>query len=74
MIAIRLPDEVWVDVEEGTEALLGEWLVAEGDDVSAGQPIAVAVLVKTDYELTSPVAGKLVEIRVAEEESFETQP
>ena len=30
MIEIKLPDEAWADVEEGTEALLDEWLVAVG--------------------------------------------
>ena len=44
MIPIRLPDEAWQEVEEGTEALLDAWLVEEGVAVSAGQPLAAVVL------------------------------
>jgi len=40
MIAIQLQDDAWTDVEEGTEALLDEWLVKPGDSVAAGQVLA----------------------------------
>ena len=41
MIEISLSDEAWKDVEAGVEALVDQWLVAEGDAVRAGQPTAI---------------------------------
>jgi len=51
-----------VSMQEGT---IGEWHVAEGDEVTEGQPIAAIVTDKVDADLEAPVAGKLVEQRVA---------
>jgi pyruvate/2-oxoglutarate dehydrogenase complex dihydrolipoamide acyltransferase (E2) component len=70
MAAITLPEEAWVDVEAGTEALLERWLVAVGDAVQAGQVVAEAVLVKTSYEITAPAAGVISAIMVAESDTF----
>ena len=53
MVDVRFPDEPWADVEEGTEALLDEWLVAVGDRVEQGQIIANVVLVKATHELAA---------------------
>ncbi|HMO44437.1 MAG TPA: biotin attachment protein [Rubrivivax sp.] len=57
MIDIKLQDEAWTDVEEGTEALLDEWLVKPGDTVAAGQSVAVVVVAKTTFEVPAPTAG-----------------
>ena len=70
MLAIRLADEMWAGVEPGTEALLEEWLVKEGDTVSAGQPVANVVLVKTSIEVSAPVAGRIARILVPAQETF----
>lgn len=70
MTAIGLDDRYWTDVEEGTEALLDRWLVAEGDRVSAGSPVAVVVLVKTNIEVTAPADGVIERILVAAGETF----
>ena len=70
MLAIRLADEMWKDVDPGTEALLEKWLVKEGDTVSAGQPVANVVLVKTSIEVTAPAAGRVARIAVAAEQTF----
>ena len=70
MLAIRLADEMWKDVDPGTEALLDKWLVKEGDTVSAGQPVANVVLVKTSIEVTAPAAGRIARIAVAAEQTF----
>jgi len=56
MVDVVLPDEAWADVEEGTEALLDEWLVAAGDRVEAGQIIGHVVLVKATHELLAPAS------------------
>lgn len=56
---IHLPDSAWDDVEPGTEALLEQWLVKPGDTVSAGQPVAMVVMVKTGIEVCAPCAGVL---------------
>ncbi|WP_338759919.1 lipoyl domain-containing protein [Massilia sp. METH4] len=70
MTEARLEGGVWDDVEEGTEALLQEWLVATGDEVAAGQPLAIAELVKTTHEVTAPVAGRVTALLVAAGETF----
>lgn len=65
MIPITLPEEAWQDVEPGTEALLDEWLAASGEAVTAGQSIAVVVMVKTTIEVATPVNGVIDEIFIA---------
>ena len=70
MVGVRIPAEAWEGVEEGTEALLEQWLVREGDVVAAGQPVATAVLVKTNYEITAPAAGRIAKILVAAQGTF----
>ena len=67
---IIFPDEPWADVEESTEALLDEWLVAVGDRVEQGQIIANVVLVKATHELTAPAAGVIESIDVAATQNF----
>jgi pyruvate/2-oxoglutarate dehydrogenase complex dihydrolipoamide acyltransferase (E2) component len=70
MTDITLPDEAWADVEEGTEALLDEWLVAAGDRVEAGQVIAHVVLVKATHEITAPAAGVIESLDIAATQNF----
>lgn len=70
MIAVGLDDGAWKDVEPGTEALLDRWLVAEGETVKAGAPLAVVVLVKTSLEVTAPVDGVLDRIAVTAGATF----
>lgn len=67
---VKLPDEAWADVEEGTEALLDEWLVAVGDRVAAGQIVAHVVLVKATHEVAAPAAGVVVSHEVAATQNF----
>ncbi|HLT25349.1 MAG TPA: lipoyl domain-containing protein [Zeimonas sp.] len=64
MIEIGLDDAAWKDVEPGTEALVDRWLVAEGERVTAGTPLAVVVLVKTSIEIPAPADGVLERIVV----------
>jgi pyruvate/2-oxoglutarate dehydrogenase complex dihydrolipoamide acyltransferase (E2) component len=70
MIRLSLSESAWGDVDPGTEALLDRWLVAVGDRVRAGQAVAEAVLVKTNYEITAPEDGVLAEILVQESDTF----
>lgn len=70
MTEVALPDELWQDVEPGTEALVDDWLVKPGDRVDAGQVLAKVVLVKTNLELTAPTAGIVEQILVPVEETF----
>jgi len=67
---IVLPDPVWEGVDPGTEALVDQWLVHEGDRVSAGQVLAKVVLVKTNLEVTSPEDGIVERILVPTEQTF----
>jgi len=70
IVNIRLPDEMWTDIEPGTEALLDNWLVKEGDTVIAGQPVASAVLIKTAVDVTAPANGRIVKILVPANGTF----
>lgn len=70
MTEVLMADNVWDDVEEGTEALLQEWQVKEGDTVTAGQLMVLAELVKTTHEIVAPVAGRVAAILVQENETF----
>ena len=38
-------------------------LVAEGDEVVAGQPIVVVEAMKMEMEISAPVAGRIVSLR-----------
>ena len=70
MVAVRLPDEAWVGVDAGTEALMERWLVAEGAQVRKGQAIAEIVLVKTNMQIEAPSDGVLSRILVPEDATF----
>jgi pyruvate/2-oxoglutarate dehydrogenase complex dihydrolipoamide acyltransferase (E2) component len=67
---VILPDEVWEGVEPGTEALVDQWLVREGERVNAGQTLAKVVLVKANLEVTAPADGVLERILVPAEGTF----
>lgn len=69
-IEVILDDAAWEDVEDDAEALLDEWLVKEGDAVTAGQVIANVMLLKTGHEIAAPVDGTIGKLLVAEEDSF----
>ena len=47
---------------------VGAWLVAEGDEVRAGQVIAEIVTEKITYELEAETVGVVLKILLAEEE------
>lgn len=70
MIDVVLPDSVWEDVDPGTEALVDQWLVHEGERVAAGQVLAKVVLVKTNLEVTAAAAGIVERILVPAEQTF----
>ncbi len=44
------------------EGDLVEWLVAVGDTVAAGQPLATVATEKVDADVESPSAGTVVEL------------
>jgi pyruvate/2-oxoglutarate dehydrogenase complex dihydrolipoamide acyltransferase (E2) component len=64
MSEIHLPQDAWEDVEPGTEALLEQWLVKPGDRVTAGQTVAVVVMVKTSIEVPAPADGVLDQVLI----------
>lgn len=70
VIDVTMEGPVWDDVEEGTEALLQDWQVKVGDQVTAGQLLVVAELVKTTHEIAAPAAGKVSALLVAEGDTF----
>jgi pyruvate/2-oxoglutarate dehydrogenase complex dihydrolipoamide acyltransferase (E2) component len=70
MIDVTLPDSAWDGVDAGVEALLDQWLVAPGDAVQAGQPLARVVLVKATLEVEAPAAGRVQKQLIAAGETF----
>jgi pyruvate/2-oxoglutarate dehydrogenase complex dihydrolipoamide acyltransferase (E2) component len=67
---IVLASDAWQDVDPGTEALVEEWLVAEGASVAAGQPLASVVVVKANHEVLAPADGVLSKILVPADATF----
>jgi 2-oxoglutarate dehydrogenase E2 component (dihydrolipoamide succinyltransferase) len=57
--------------ESVTEGTVTTWLKAVGDDVEVDEPLLEISTDKVDTEIPSPAAGKLLEIRVAEDETAE---
>jgi 2-oxoglutarate dehydrogenase E2 component (dihydrolipoamide succinyltransferase) len=54
------------DQQEGTEAILAQWLIPPGQTVEAHQPIAEIETDKVMVEVAAPATGTITEIRVQE--------
>jgi 2-oxoglutarate dehydrogenase E2 component (dihydrolipoamide succinyltransferase) len=65
--AVTLP-ELGESVTEGT---VTQWLKQVGDSVAIDEPLLEISTDKVDTEIPSPVAGTLLEIKVAEDETVE---
>ena len=52
--------------------VVADWLVAEGDRVEEGQPLANVETDKATVELPSPVSGTVVSLLVAEDHEAST--
>ncbi len=57
--------------ESVTEGTVTQWLKQVGDDVAVDEPLLEISTDKVDTEIPSPVAGKLLEIKVDEDETVE---
>ena len=57
--------------ESVTEGTVTQWLKSVGDDVAVDEPLLEVSTDKVDTEIPSPVAGKLLEIKVNEDETVE---
>ncbi|MBE6481990.1 MAG: 2-oxoglutarate dehydrogenase, E2 component, dihydrolipoamide succinyltransferase [Actinomyces ruminicola] len=57
--------------ESVTEGTVSSWLKSVGDTVEVGEPLLEVATDKVDTEVPSPVAGTLLEIRVAADETVE---
>ena len=57
--------------ESVTEGTVTRWLKSVGDDVEVDEPLLEVSTDKVDTEIPSPVAGKLLEIRVNEDDTAE---
>ncbi len=60
----------WELVDASSQALLVDWLVAEGDRVDAGQPLASVDLGHMTVEVPAAHTGTLEDILVAAGETF----
>ena len=57
--------------ESVTEGTVTRWLKSEGDTVEVDEPLLEVSTDKVDTEIPSPVAGTVLEISVAEDETVE---
>src|SRR4051795_10521013 len=57
--------------ESVTEGTVTRWLKQPGDQVSVDEPLLEVSTDKVDTEIPSPVAGTLLEIKAAEDETVE---
>src|SRR4029450_5271744 len=57
--------------ESVTEGTVTRWLKQVGDTVAVDEPLLEVSTDKVDTEIPSPVAGTLLEIKVAEDETVE---
>lgn len=63
-IEIRFPE----DQQEGTEATVTRWLVAEGDSVAAHDPVVEIETDKVVVEIAAPEAGRIMAIKIRQDE------
>jgi len=70
LIDIKLQDISWDGAEDGVEALLDKWLVAEKTLVKKGQVLVAVVLVKATIDIEAPEDGFIEKIIVKNGESF----
>jgi len=63
-IDIKFPE----DQQEGTEATVTRWLIAEGDRVAAHDPIVEIETDKVVVEVAAPEAGIVVSIKIQQDE------
>jgi pyruvate dehydrogenase E2 component (dihydrolipoamide acetyltransferase) len=61
-VPIRMP-KLSMTMEEGE---FGSWLVATGDTVSKGMPVAVVMTDKVEMEIESEVAGTVMRLTARE--------
>ena len=64
IIEIRFPE----DQQEGTEATVTRWLVAEGDTVAAHDPVVEIETDKVVVEVAAPQAGQITAIKIRQDE------
>ena len=64
-IEIRFPE----DQQEGTEATVTRWLVADGDRVTAHDPVAEVETDKVVVEVAAPETGQITDIRIQQGEA-----
>jgi 2-oxoglutarate dehydrogenase E2 component (dihydrolipoamide succinyltransferase) len=65
IIEILFPE----DQQEGTEATVTRWLVAEGQSVAAHDPVVEIETDKVVVEVAAPAAGRIAKIKIREDEA-----
>jgi 2-oxoglutarate dehydrogenase E2 component (dihydrolipoamide succinyltransferase) len=63
-IEVRFPE----DQQDGTEATITRWLVAEGDNVQAHDAIVEIETDKVVVEVSAPATGRIADIKVRQDE------
>lgn len=69
-IAVTLEAKTWEGVDAQVQALVDRWLVPEGAQVQAGEPLARVILVKSSIDIVAPAAGVVERILVPTGETF----
>lgn len=69
-VDIVVPSSAWEGVDAGVQGVVDAWLVAEGAEVEAGQPLVRALLIKSSIEVEALVSGSIEKILVPAGENF----
>ncbi|QLD86774.1 biotin attachment protein [Natronomonas halophila] len=64
-------EELWPDDADEDEGYVANWFVREGATVDEGDTLCEIQIEKVSIDVTSPVAGQLVEIVLGEDAEFE---
>ena len=67
---IKLQDSAWDGAQDGVEALLDNWAVAEKATVKKGQVLVTVVLIKASIDIEAPADGWIDQVLVKAGESF----
>jgi pyruvate/2-oxoglutarate dehydrogenase complex dihydrolipoamide acyltransferase (E2) component len=58
MLDVKVPDDLWA-TSTLPEGVLERWLVSDGADVRAGDPVATVRIEKALHEIMAPAQGRL---------------
>lgn len=56
---VRIPEGLW-DVSQIPEAIIANWFIINGGEVTEGATIAEIMAEKTSFDITAPASGRVI--------------